>query len=395
MDSLLNNLEVGDIIWARRYKTIKDKNKIKEGHRESPFVIIRKTNKRIFALMCTSNGKGGINHLKLKISSIKEDKETFVYFGETYAINEKNFIRKIGKINDSDLKNIKKILCSNKEFLKLKHININELDISFNYGDIITDGNIIYYIKKIDNEYLYCNIVNRSRKPKCEIIINKENYSIDVGSTHKLPLNNKFKLIKVCDIDTKNRIKEYEIKINNKLEKMKHLETGEIMEYNNQLYYTFNRYRNYMLCYKIYSISNDMIVLNIFGKKYYTNFEEEKIEVNNKIKILYCLSDYEIKLVKNTKKDYDLKKKKKRSYSEYTKGKMVINYKTLDRFIILNRINNIITMISTIDNKYVEYDLTSSNDNPYQIYDKMDNLKFKLYVKNNLQFSKIANINSI
>ena len=37
----LSFLNVGDIIWARRYKTEEEKNKIKIGHQESPYVVIK------------------------------------------------------------------------------------------------------------------------------------------------------------------------------------------------------------------------------------------------------------------------------------------------------------------------------------------------------------------
>ena len=38
----LSFLNVGDIIWAKRYKNDEEKNKLGIGHQESPFVIIKK-----------------------------------------------------------------------------------------------------------------------------------------------------------------------------------------------------------------------------------------------------------------------------------------------------------------------------------------------------------------
>ena len=47
-------LDVGDIIWAKRYQNEKEKEKIMEGHQEGPYVVIKKTFFNVYALFCTS-----------------------------------------------------------------------------------------------------------------------------------------------------------------------------------------------------------------------------------------------------------------------------------------------------------------------------------------------------
>ena len=42
----LSFFNVGDIIWAKRYLTLVEKKKIKKGHQESPYVIIKKQVKK-------------------------------------------------------------------------------------------------------------------------------------------------------------------------------------------------------------------------------------------------------------------------------------------------------------------------------------------------------------
>lgn len=50
-----NTFNVGDIIWAKRYKTQSEKERIKVGHQSSPYVIIKKKAGKIYALQSTSN----------------------------------------------------------------------------------------------------------------------------------------------------------------------------------------------------------------------------------------------------------------------------------------------------------------------------------------------------
>ena len=54
-------LKVGDIVWARRYRNEKEKNKIDKGHREGPCVVIKKDSNKVYVLNCTSNP-----HLEVK-----------------------------------------------------------------------------------------------------------------------------------------------------------------------------------------------------------------------------------------------------------------------------------------------------------------------------------------
>ena len=54
-DNDLSFLNVGDIIWAKRYKNDEEKSRIKMGHQESPYVIIKKSKGKVYALQFTSN----------------------------------------------------------------------------------------------------------------------------------------------------------------------------------------------------------------------------------------------------------------------------------------------------------------------------------------------------
>ena len=54
----LSFLKVDDIIWAKRYQSDEEKIKLDIGHQESPFVVIKKDKKKVYALQCTSNPHG-------------------------------------------------------------------------------------------------------------------------------------------------------------------------------------------------------------------------------------------------------------------------------------------------------------------------------------------------
>lgn len=66
--SNLSFLEVGDIIWANRYLTEVEKETMEEGHQTGPFIVIRKTKRKVYALACTgTKSKNPYDIIRMKI----------------------------------------------------------------------------------------------------------------------------------------------------------------------------------------------------------------------------------------------------------------------------------------------------------------------------------------
>ena len=43
----IEKIKLGDILWAKRFKNKLEKSSIPEGHQYGPFIVIKKTNKRV------------------------------------------------------------------------------------------------------------------------------------------------------------------------------------------------------------------------------------------------------------------------------------------------------------------------------------------------------------
>ena len=91
-DSRLPFLNESDVIWAKRYNTEEEKLKIEKGHRESPYIVIYKKRKKVYALECVSNKTiKSASLLKLQFHRSKLNnltKDGYMYVGKLDLLNE-------------------------------------------------------------------------------------------------------------------------------------------------------------------------------------------------------------------------------------------------------------------------------------------------------------------
>lgn len=306
MQEELDKLKVGDIVWGKRYTTEKEKNLICKGHRESPFIVIRRTSKRIYCLECTSNGNKIAKNLKVKISPIfnYSNKETFVFTGKVYLLNKKRYIKKIGLIDKYDLNLLIKylyfILKSNyKE--KIKYINLKNLKIKISSGDLIKFDNNTYYIVDEDFDNYYCYQIKESSKGK--MIINNTKYSLNYSGVKKIPINSNFELIDASNIFIIDEIKKlYEIKQNASI--------GKIIKYQALKYYILEEDNNYFYCYLIYGeYQLGFREITINHNKYYIDLNKVKIDKEESLEVICCASNEEktqINIINKKISNYDL-----------------------------------------------------------------------------------------
>jgi len=130
-DNDLSFLNVGDIIWARRYKNEEEKNRIKIGHQESPFVVIKKNRKKVYGLQCTSNPHQEIQwkmiYYPLGRFNYNMQKNSYINCIKEYELKEIQFVETIGYLSEYDLNQLKKQLyiLINSEFKYKPNIEKN------------------------------------------------------------------------------------------------------------------------------------------------------------------------------------------------------------------------------------------------------------------------------
>lgn len=111
--SNLEFLNEGDVIWAKRYSNEKEKLDIKEGHRESPYIIIKKTKRKVYGVECTTNNNTNKNIItKLPLSNRKYPflKDCYANMEKVVLLNRERYVKKIGIIDEDDLEKIYRIL---------------------------------------------------------------------------------------------------------------------------------------------------------------------------------------------------------------------------------------------------------------------------------------------
>ncbi len=381
-------LSQNDIVWAKRYKNEKERQLLPKGHREGPYIIIRKTKRKIYALCCGGNKSANSNPLfKQKLEKEKYNfiKDGYVYAAKIIKLDDNRIIRKIGTLNSEDISTIyKTIYLINKRYTKVKHFPQRKLEFNIDAGDIVTYKGKLSYIYDSDNDFYYAKHVTEVKKGKKALQINDKKYSFDFTSKIEIPKNSKLELSNFVDSDMQKYImtqtqKSYTIKPNN-------LERGKLIFADNNYYYIYGEYQNELLVYKVY-LDNEyiegMYKINIKKGHYYTLFEEYKLKKSPEIKIVRSALEKEMEEIKTLKKEKKTKSQNKTipkncMYKDFKPGYIMIETGTLDRYIIIERHGNkiIYALLDDINLCY-EHDFESNQIFQFEISEKMNAFKFK------------------
>lgn len=311
-NSNLDFLNEKDIIWAKRYDTEDEMLKIEEGHRESPYIVIYKRGKKVYALECTSNKSiKSLQLLKLEFKrkyKYNLKKDGYIFVGKLVLLNKERFLGKVGKIDDEDLNRIyKSIYLINKRYKnkKVKYFPKVKLKFYYEVGDIILYDNKMFYINKIDDDYYYGNQVYESNKGKRTIKINDISYSMNLEGNKKISKNSKIKLLNITDKDIQENIQFFINEQKKKKLTSKKLGRGKLILLNNEYFYIYGEYQDNLLVYKIYldrTMNEEMSKIYIKKGRYYTLFEESEISKKEDIIILREATELEMDDIKKLKK---------------------------------------------------------------------------------------------
>lgn len=196
-----NTFNVGDIIWAKRYKTQSEKERIKVGHQSSPYVIIKKKAGKIYALQSTSNP-----HLEVQWKMVyyplgklnyNLQKNSYLNCSREYEVEKEQILSKIGHLTDYDLNQIRKqiYILQKSDFSVKPNIEKKYLKYKVEAGDIILKGDKRYYIYFLDRRYFYCYRLRERIKINKNILIDNTYYSFVFKKIEKIKRNCKYDLV--------------------------------------------------------------------------------------------------------------------------------------------------------------------------------------------------------
>ena len=374
----LSFLNVGDVIWAERYKNEQEKAKIAIGHQEGPFVVIKKTFFSVYVLPCTSNIKNikAINNFyQLDDKKYHLNKTSYVRLNIWEKMTKNRLIKILTKLDDEDLNLLlKKCYCFGEN--KQNKI-IRNLKYQITSGDLIKYHNQLYYLFKIKDGFYYCHLIHQ-KTSKNAIKINDTYYAMDFYVAKKIKIKEKITIFDSCEI--KDRIK-----INNLIEEYKNIRNdktikrGCLVKDNDNYCYIYGEYQNNFLAYQISLIkeNNNQIKVTINKGFYYTDFKEKTIPKSETLKILRMAKEEEIDEIKKLKTNFKttLKKENKIIFHKKIKPKTIIIDDTETRYLVLKRYNNMIKCVKW-DNLDEIIQLELKSHVPYEIIETISDYAY-------------------
>ncbi|MDO4963451.1 MAG: hypothetical protein Q4E75_05115 [bacterium] len=374
----IDSVQIGDIIWAKRYSNSREKAKIPEGHLEGPFIVIDKSKDKLMCLQGSSvEPDSKVEEFKYFISNRKHSllKNTYFTCDKIKFVDDDSFISILSYLEKGELEELtKKIKTLNNDY------NIkNKARLKFQIGDILKIDDNIYLILDLNEEKIECVKLDQ----KFEDLSNHTpvNLSkVDYSKKYTFPANQKAHFIAALPNDlikyTLRLLKEY-------IESLKTKDIpkrGSIILFENCKYYVYGEESDNLLTIKL--IDNGVAKFRINGEVYFTNFDEFIINRKDNIIKICDAKDDEIEYIKNLKKSYKKSQDKNSNNNTIKVGSIVENYygdafivveihpKTYECFNINDLLDNIYNplLISKknlkLSKKTVKYDLNWLKDNP-------------------------------
>lgn len=354
-------LKEKDIIWCKRYETEDEKANILKGHREGPYIVLKKTKNKAYCLYCTSSKKDNLiddAYYPLDRKKYYFEKNSFVSFYEVVIIHENRFIKKLRTLDDYDFEKIKKILnvkTNNKTILK-NYFKTRKLKYEIGINDIIKYKNELFYIYDMNDKEYNCYKIYIKKNSKNPIVINGVIYSFDFLQKANIKYKSKIKLIGTLTSDLSNieKIKDRFI-INDTIMKNKITTRGSIILINNKMYYIYGEYKDNWLTFEIFGskkINSHELIIN--KGRYYTFFNRRNILKDSTYKLKRVASATEIDEIKalydNLKHRRKVKEKNKQNNSivhkKVVKKCVIVNEETEEKYLVIKRDSNTITCVT-------------------------------------------------
>jgi len=302
---LYSEIEVGDIIWGKRYFKEKDKKKIIKGHREGPFIIVHKFDNKLICIQGTGVDldENIYDYFYLNDDGYNLSKETYFYLDNLKVLDDFSFIKKMDKLRDEDKNNL---------FRKLKIIGKNYFNIDNKYykfklplqcGDIVCSDNKNFIIIDILDNKLFVVPFNNGRVTGTLKLQMFE--SLDYSKVCCLENDEKVEFVNIID---SNRLlyilKKYQEYVENNKNKCI-TQRGSIISKNNRYYYVYGEEGQYWLVFEFFKNNKSNLErIKVKDNIVYTNFKDIKIDKKDNFDTIdLCMKD-EINKIKSTRKSY-------------------------------------------------------------------------------------------
>lgn len=329
-----DELKIGDIIWAKRYKTEEEMLEIQKGHRTGPFVVVGKDEKGIQCLYGTGTPpkSAAFNYrtLELKDLSYALDKLSYVHVAIAYHITEDMFIKRLGNLTSSDKKALlKKVEIVSREGLYID-LDIKIPPLPLETGDIINSWKDPYLIiGETESKYECINMSEASNGTNFFIVLDGIRYYFDFDNPKtysKLlePRRNGF-----IDSQTLCNVLKMQQQRLSFLKRKHETSRGSLIRIEDALYYIYGENGNTWLTHSLANArSKNLCEVLIGNKSYHINFERT-LEISKKedgIEVIDSATVQEMDAIKLQKKSHQKNAKikaKKTKLPELQSGSII------------------------------------------------------------------------
>lgn len=394
-ENTFSSLNVGDIIWARRYTNEEEKNKLEPGHFESPFIIIKKTKQKLYGVLCTSKAHKDcrIKHWYYPLGRFTYhlSKNSFVSLRNMSQIVENQFIRKIGCLAKEDLYAIRKYFTILMRTNRIQCTLLKKKDLHYTYssGDVIIWNHKKYYIYyKGKKSFFTFRVVVNPKMSNNPIHRNQYHFYFkekkEISRKEEITLADTFHKGEVEFIEEERNVVD---PVQNKV--------GMLIRYKDKVYYVYDSGKKYFHTFLVYfghEKTKSMEMLFIKKGQFFTDFEQKQISHRAKYKILRRASDFEIgynaKLFAMSKTKRKQARQnmlsKEQGYEDklfFFKPMLIVTYLVNKKqYVILSKKDNVLELVNI--NYCGDYFTYSLEENiPFCYYDIMNKNEFTKYVK--------------
>jgi len=311
---ILYNVEIGDIIWAKRYNNEIEKQQIAIGHQEGPYIVIGKSKNKFICSQGTSTepeNKYMHDYLEYGPSDYNLTKKTYFKINKFEFINNSSFINRLDSLKKEDLEKILGMMKQKNSYYISKNSNWIKMKISS--GDIIRIKNRNYVVINVKENVVECV---RLKSNEFNIKIDDLRY-LDYGNLFEFNINDSIEYKATLNSTLLAYIKKRGKEYRKNCENQTITQRGSIILKNEKLYYVYGEEGQKWLIFEISKkCSNLSDEITIKRSTYYTEYYSKQIDKKDEFETVYCAFPEEIDEIRNNKKTYkyrleDIKKDNK------------------------------------------------------------------------------------
>lgn len=305
INNLISDIEIGDIIWTKRYNDEKQKQNIPEGHQEGPCLVVGKTED---GLIC-AKGTGVApyeeyvdNRFCVWNGSYSLNKNTFFQLNQFRVIDTFSFCYKLSSLIVSDREKLLKKIKEKKHNFYCIDGEKKNFDVDFFVGDLISINKKNYIIlNKIDNKIICVGINTYKEDLKVNDVryldyLNLVNFDIEcdkpeyIGTISSTLLAYSLK-----------REKEYIENYKNKMNPQR----GSVIVKDNELNYIYGEEGQIWLTFEIKYNNYDLFdKIKIGTETFYTEYNKKNISKKESFDTILLAFPEEIEDITSKRKSY-------------------------------------------------------------------------------------------